>query len=160
MYYRCTLKTRLAPTEVLERLARMTRPRGASRHAVYGDLSWVQPSEPYFVGQVAGHSFRLQRIIRYRNHFLPVILGRVTPDVDGSKIDVVLRVRGPVAVVMTACLAAAMVGSVAGVWVQGGQHQGLFALFLLGFGLMLTAVGFIPETRKAIKLLRDACRAA
>ena len=162
MYYRCTRQTRLAPAEVVDRLARITRPPQSFKKPVYGGAAWDRTNEPPFVGRADGNSFRLRRIIPDRNDFLPVIIGRVTPLPRGSRIDLTLRVRLPVAIVMTVCLAAAMFGSAAGVWqwVQTGQPRGLFALFLFVLGVTVTAAGFIPEARKAIRLLEDACRAA
>jgi hypothetical protein len=70
----------------------------------------------------------------------------------------VLRTSVPVVIVMTIWLAAAVVGATVGVssWLETRDSRGLLGLFLPVFGCVLILGGFIPEKRKAVKLLRDA----
>jgi hypothetical protein len=96
-------------------------------------------------------------MIDYRNHFLPVISGRIEPDAAGSRIDIVVKVKPPVAVVMILWLGAVSLGAAAGLWqsVQTGEAKGLAALLLPLFGVALVAIAFVPEKRKALKLLAE-----
>jgi hypothetical protein len=158
MYSRCTLQSRLTVPDALQRLSRHVRPPRSRWQAIEFACSWDPKNEPPFIGTITGDHFRIRRVIGYRNSFLPVISGRVTPDIYGSRIDVVLRVNAPVIVVMTIWLAAAVVGAAVGVssWLETRDARGLFALLLQAFGSGLILGGFIPEKRKAVKLLRDA----
>ena len=136
----------------------MVRPRRSAWQAIEAAANWDRKDEPPFAGTITGNHFRIRRVIGYRNSFLPVISGQVTPDVLGSRIDVVLRVSAPVCVVMTIWLAAALVGAAAGVgsWLNTGDARGLLALLLPLFGCGLILGGFVPEKRKAVKLFADA----
>jgi hypothetical protein len=158
MYSRYTLETRLPMTQVLERLARVIRPRRSRWEALEAGLSWEQESEPPFVGRIDGDRFIIRRIIRYRNSFLPLISGHVAPVASGSRIDIVLRLRAPVAVVMVVWLTMAFAAAAAGLWhtIRTSDARGLIAVVFPLFGCGLVAVGFIPEKRRAIKILTDA----
>jgi hypothetical protein len=158
MYSRYTLETRLPVSQALERLARVIRPRHSRGEAVEAGLSWDQKSEPPLVGRIDGNDFIVRRVIRYRNSFRPRISGHVAPVVSGSRIDIVLRLTAPVALVMVVWLAMALAAATAGVWhsIRTSEARGLLALAFPLLGCGLVAVGFIPEKRKAIELLTDA----
>jgi hypothetical protein len=85
-YEKMTLDTALDTAQVVERLKSevdTSRP------------SWVQKvsrmfsgdSHKFFQGTIDGSSFKISRIINYRNSFLPVIIGRI----EGSKVEITLR---------------------------------------------------------------------
>jgi hypothetical protein len=158
MYSRCTLQSRLTVPDALNRLSRNVGPRRSRWQKIESVFSGDPKNEPAFEGTITGDHFRIRRVIRYRNSFLPVIVGRVTPDIDGSRIDVVLRVSTPVIIVMTIWLAAAVVGAYTGVssWLGTRDARWLLALLLPVFGCGLILGGFIPEKRTAVKLLCDA----
>jgi hypothetical protein len=158
MYSRCTLQSRLTVPDALQRLSQNVRPRRSRWEAIGSAFSWDPKNERPFVGTITGDYFRIRRVIGYRNSFLPVIFGRATPDVYGSRIEVVLRVSTPVITVMTIWLAAGVVGAAVGVssWLEPSDARGLLALLLPAVGCGLILGGFIPEKRKAVKLLRDA----
>jgi hypothetical protein len=158
MYSRQTIETRLSVTQALERLARVIRPPHSRWEAVEAGLSWEEEAVPPFVGRIDGNHFIIRRVIRYRNSFRPLISGRVAPVVSGSRIDIVLRLTAPVALVMGVWLAMAFAAAAAGVWhsLRTSEARGLLALAFPVFGCGLVTLGFIPEKRKAIKLLTDA----
>ena len=158
MYSRAILETRLPMGQALEQLARIIRPPQSRWEVFEASLSWHRKSWPPFVGSIDGDRFNIRRAIPYRNSFRPLISGRVVAVASGSRIDLVSRLTTPVAVVMAIWLAMASVAAAAGVWqaIRTSEPRGLLALALPLFGCGLVALGFIPEKRKAINLLRDA----
>jgi hypothetical protein len=149
MYSRYSFETPLSVAQVLERLGRVIRPRQSRWEAV----------EPVpFVGKIEGERFTIRRVLPYRNDFRPVISGHVVPIVSGSRIDIVLRLTLPVAMVMGVWLAFASVAAAVGLWhsIRTSDTRRLLGVVLPLFGCGLVAVGFIPEKRKAIRLLTDA----
>jgi len=157
MYSRYTLDTQLSVSQVLDRLAGLIRSRHSAWEAMEAGFSWERTSVP-FVGTIAGDRFMIRRVIRHRNDFRPLISGHVVPLASGSRIDVVLRLTAPVAVVMAVWLAMAFAAAAAGVShsIRTSDARGLLALAFPLFGCVLVAVGSISEKRKAIKLLTEA----
>ena len=155
MYSRCTLHTHLSAAEALQRLSHIVRPRHSLSEAVNAALTWNDASEPPFVGTITDHRFQIRRPIRYRNGFLPIVLGEISQQANGSRIDLTLRVSMAVGVIMTLWFAAAVLGSAVAVrqWMQSGDARVLLALFLPLFGCLVILVGFVPEKRKAVNLL-------
>jgi hypothetical protein len=158
MYSRCTLYTPLSAADALQRLSQIVRPRRSFSHAFNAALTWNGASEPPFIGTITDRRFRIRRPIRYRNSFLPIVFGEISQQANVSRIDLTLRVSGPVGAFMTLWLAAAFFGAGAGVrfWLQTGDVRALLALSLPLFGCLLILVGFIPERRKALNLLAAA----
>ena len=74
-FYRCHIDTYEAAPVVTEGLRTMVRDKPGFWQ--YFSKAWRQrdPSSPPFIGRVQGDSFRMQRNIRYRNSFLPLIWG-------------------------------------------------------------------------------------
>ena len=112
---------------------------------------------PPFEGTIAGDRFVIRRVIRYRNSFRPLISGRVSAVASGSRIDIVLTLTAPVAVVMSGWLAMAFAAAAAGLWhsIRTSDASGLIALAFPVFGCGLVALGFIPEKRKALEILTE-----
>ncbi len=158
MYSRCTLYTYLSASDALQRLSLIVGPRRSFSHTVNAALSWNSTSDPPFVGTITDHRFRIRRAIWYRNSFLPIVLGEVSQQSQGCKIDLILRVSAPVGAFMTLWLAGAFFGAGAAVWywLQTGDARALFVLFLPLFGCVLILIGFVPERRKAVSLLAAA----
>ena len=158
MYSRCTLYTRLSPQDALQRLSLIVRPRRSLSQTVNAALTSNRTSEPPFVGTITDHRFRIRREIWYRNSFLPIVLGEISQEAQGSRIDLILRVSVPIGVFMALWLAGAFFGAGAGIWLwlQTGDARALFILFLPLFGCLLILIGFIPEKRKAVNLLSAA----
>ena len=145
----------MSPQEALLRLSHIVGPPQSRWHAIEAGPA-RQQREP-FVGIIDGERFRIRRRIDYRNNFLPVISGRIAPHATGSRIDIVVKLKPAIAVVMILWLSAMSFGAAVAVWqsVQTGQAKGLAALLLLLFGFVLVAIAFVPEKRKALKLLSE-----
>src|SRR5262245_29955350 len=117
MYARCTLYTPLSATDALQRLSLIVGPERSRWERVEAGFTWNRHSEqPPFIGIITGERFQIRRAISYRNSFLPVVVGRISPAPDGSRIDLIVRVRAAVGVTMTLWLAATLVGGGAAVW--------------------------------------------
>lgn len=82
-----TITTYLSFDEVIEKLADAIEPprRG---------INWTRnlPSKPYR-GILSANSFKMSRVISYRNSFLPVIEGRIEPQPEGCLIRISLRLH-------------------------------------------------------------------
>ena len=114
------------------------------------------PKEPYR-GQVSEEGFRLQPVIRYRNSFLPVIIGRFEPTGGGARIDVRQRPVWFVLGFMTIWLAGVLLIGGAAVFASpesGDQGLWIF-LGMLGFGVLLVNGGFWLEARKTRGALKE-----
>jgi hypothetical protein len=160
MYSRCSFRTALSPQEALLRLSRIVGPPQSRWQAIEAGPA-RQLREP-FVGIIDGERFRIRRVIDYRNNFLPVISGKIAPDRTGSRVDIVVKLKPAVAVAMILWLGAMSFAAAAAVWqsVQIGEVKGLAALLLPIFGFVLVAIAFVPEKRKALKLLAETFDAA
>ncbi|HPE31203.1 MAG TPA: hypothetical protein PLV61_08415 [Parvularculaceae bacterium] len=120
------------------------------------------------MGTASQSGFKIQRVIGYRNSFLPVIVGRFGPRHDGTRIDVVQRLHYVVATFMLFWFSSviAFLGLVLfGVGVNGATGEaGLLAgvllpLFMLIFGWALVTGGFwlgARHTKEDLRLLFDA----
>jgi hypothetical protein len=109
-----------------------------------------QDEQP-FDGNVTGRTFKLVRVIRYRNSFLPVIRGRISDSPHGGT---TVRVRMTLHL-FTALFMAAWLGFVgAGVaWSSLGDLDNIDpdTFLLLGmmlFGVLLPVVGSTPRPAK------------
>ena len=99
-YYRFQVDSPLPPKTIAARIHAITREsRGLLEYFRRGRPT--NPPGPGFLGRVKDLSFRLQRDIRYSNSFLPVIRGRIVPDIVGSKMIVTMYLHPAAAVFMT-----------------------------------------------------------
>lgn len=57
------------------------------------------PSKPY-EGKMYGYNFKINKIIKYRNSFLPIIEGRICPDVIGCQIIIQMKLHIAVIIFM------------------------------------------------------------
>ena len=92
------------------------------------------------------------RNIDHRNSFLPLVRGRIDQGPGGSRISVILYIHPSVAIFMLGWLI--LVGRTA--WLPSGDRFLTAGMFMLGIGV--TLAGFIPEARKARRLLEAALR--
>jgi len=106
-----------------------------------------------FRGSIEGNSFKIMRIIHYRNSFVPVIQGTFTPSLQGSII------RGYMRCHVFAILIMILIMSVFCIQTYHSHNQSnviiLFPLFLI----VLICVGFYPEAHIAKNFLRDTFQA-
>jgi hypothetical protein len=88
--------TLLTPAKVVERLKKEVEPdTGISFKKMF-----FRSSEYYFTGYIGYEKFELEPVISYRNSFLPQIKGIIKPHLNGSRIQVVMRLHTGVVVFM------------------------------------------------------------
>jgi len=82
-YIHLTLKTYLPAHEAEQRLAAHVEPR---------KLRWrLSHNHKFFTGTVENGRFNINRIIHYRNSFLPIIVGQIHDDLDTTRIEITMR---------------------------------------------------------------------
>ena len=145
---RFSIETSLTSDEVRNALASAAEPRKWFRFG---------PGRCSFEGEVGIDSFRLRRIIGYRNSFLPDIRGRIMATNGGSTVEGTMSLHPIVlgfmivwfggVLLIGGAMSVAMLAR--GVW----QPMVLVPLGMLAFGWILTSGAFTFEARKARALL-------
>jgi hypothetical protein len=107
---------------------------------------------PEFLGEVHDRDFRIRRIIRYRNSFLPIIQGTVAERPEGgSRVRLVMRLHSAVAAFMVGCF-------VFLTWLlmmSTSLELALAAMLILViFAAVMTVGGFVYEANKSEEALR------
>jgi hypothetical protein len=116
-------------------------------------FSWRAASGKKFFGEVSADNFKIWRIISYRNSFLPIIEGRITPTISGSHIAVTLRLHRFVALFMLFWLGGVSTGLGTFVTeVMRGKTEPLPLLLvpcgMFLFGIVMTSGCFWWEAKK------------
>lgn len=129
------------------------------QEAVEPPRSWGWPTSAkrgYFEGRVAGSRFKIIRIIRYRNSFVPIIDGNFRRDGLGTMVTVNMRLVWPVVPIWFGIILFLAWSSVS----VNSRLAGPFGarMLLLGMALFIYLVATIPfaiEVRIAMKLLLE-----
>lgn len=112
----------------------------------------------FFEGFIMDNQFQIQRIITYRNSFLPQIKGQFKSSSNGTVISLNLKVQAFVLVFMSiwfSMVSVAFVATFIGVLTQNVQPFAILVpLFMLVFAFALVHFGFSKEEGKAILELR------
>jgi len=148
-YRRLELQSPLSPSEVRENLSRVV----ASKHWFGGG----EPKDKLFEGTVSERSFAVQRIISYRNSFLPQIQCDFGPSDHGTKLTITMQPHWAGIVFMAVwfnLVGAAILSNC----IDAFERHALGDIFgiplgMLAFGVALTLGGFSPEAIKAERLL-------
>ncbi len=152
-----TYKSRLSQEEILKRLEEVVDTENQSKFkSVFSKKTTDKP----FSGTIDGNTFRISRIISYRNSFLPVITGMIEKDFGHTKIYVKMKPALFVIVFMSFWLG--IVGIVAiGVLVamiysHRFEPPSLIPIGMFIFGIALTLGGFksesIPTKKRLAKI--------
>ncbi len=116
-------------------------------------------SSPGFEGVVGQDGFTLHRVISYRNSFLPVIRGRISQSLMGSRVVISMRPSWFVLVFWIVWMSGVTAVLAVMLFVRRGvQNRPLgitVALGLFLFGYLLCAGSFGLEARRAIQMLRS-----
>ena len=132
------------------------------QEAVEPPRNWGRPTSTkrgYFEGRVAGSRFKIIRIIRYLNSFIPIIEGRFRRHGLGTVVTVNMRLMWPIVAFWFGIILFLAWGSVA----VNSTLAGPFGarMLLLGMTLFIYLVATIPfavEVRAAMKLLLELLR--
>jgi hypothetical protein len=142
-------KTSLKEDEIIRRLSDCIEPEKTFRFSVFSSSS-AQSYE----GQINGSSFTINRIIGYRNSFLPRINGVIERDLDGLTIKVKMRLH--IFVIVFLCI---WCGGCIAFLIQAFDNSAFNQATLIPFGMLifiyaLTMGGFKYESYKSKKDLQ------
>jgi hypothetical protein len=110
-----------------------------------------------FRGHIGKNYFKVWRIIKYRNSFLPVITGKLCPTETGSKIEVFLRLNYSVMIFWALWMLAAICFLIMFIFILAGVEKlfSLVPLFMIVFGYLLCMIPFNIESSKAKEILKE-----
>jgi hypothetical protein len=150
-FYRFEIDVDAPPPVVVERLRSIVRDKLTIRESFRRMWPFGNPIGAPFIGSVQDESFKIRRDIRYRNSFLPMIRGRVTPNGVGARVYVTMFIHPLVALFMIFWFGVVGYGAVSVPSTSSMIPGGMFI-----FGIALTLGAFIPEAIKARRLISDA----
>ena len=152
-----TVHTRLPASEVNRRLGGIIEERTGWAAGLNGARIPGRTGAP-FAGSRDDATFKVVRLIRYRNSFLPVIRGRIVPGGMGADVRLVMTLHPIVAVFLLLWCAGLVFGVARGFTQSVAPMLALGPLAICSFGLFVTAAGFFPEALKARQLICAALR--
>lgn len=153
------IQTELSPSEIQRAISNMTEPK---RDAITYMTTFRDEHKP-FEGEVAEDHFRIQRIIKYRSPFLPLIDGFVRSENHCSVVQIKMKLRFFVSAFLTLWLG--LVGGLAVIAVFskliGGKPY--IAPLISGIGMCglvytICVVDFSVNARRSYSLLKTALR--
>lgn len=153
-YANLTYKTHLSKDEIVKKLSKKIEPKQWIRMSgVFADNSY-QPYE----GSISENTFKINRIIGYRNSFLPHIKGEIEETKDSTLIHIKMRLHIFVLVFMSIWLSVVGIVSIGVLsslfFIDGNQefNIGFFIpFFMLLFGLLMPTLAFRYEANKSKK---------
>lgn len=107
--------------------------------------------KPY-EGWLRGNSFKVNRLIMYRNSFLPTIKGEIVKEYRGAKVHITMRLHTFVLVFMLIWLGGVFAFCIAALFTSAGGEMGAFILVPFGmllFGYGLSTAAFKYESKKS-----------
>ena len=147
------LKTELSNQEVRKILHEYIRPKKESRFGFKN-----QKEDKLFEGTFEMDEFKIQRIIRGRNSFLPQIKGKIQSDFNGTRLTAVLKVHSFSIIFMIfglTFIGFAFIMGIIGVINQATNPILLiFPLIMIAFGIGLVHFGFNKEKENSINDLK------
>lgn len=150
-FYRFHIDVDAPPQVVVERLRSIVRDKPTLWESFCNMWPFGDPASVPFIGSVQDESFELRRDIRYRNSFLPMIRGRITPNGVGTRVCVTMLIHPLVAIFMIFWLGMVAFGAISMRSASSIIPGGMFI-----FGVALTVGAFVPEAIKAKRLICDA----
>ena len=149
-YRRFQIDLPIEPRAVLDGVAQRIHPRRTD---------W-KPSAPRldgYEGELTSDGFRLNRVIRGRNSFLPFARGRVTGTARGSSVVVTLTLHpATIAFLVAWCLVFGAISfSILTAWQSGIATPPPFPLAGIPFAYVLTTLAFGFEAVRVERFIRD-----
>lgn len=138
------INTSFSPEIILSIIQTNTAPRKLFR---------MTHDHPYFEGEISAERFQINRIIHYRNSFLPRITGTITPQENGTKIDIKMKLHPFITVFMAVWFTGVILATLAVLFVLLTKPEEatigmLVPLVMLVFGIALVSGGFWFEAPK------------
>ena len=153
-----TYTSSLSEKELIESISENIEPKRAYRKKSFGKSN----TKPY-EGSINGSEFKVNRIINYRNSFIPIISGFISQTTRGSRVMVKMRLHAFVYVFMAVWLGAT--GYIFSSWSISSltgdtfELEALMPLGMLVFGYLLATISFQVEAIKAKKDLAKILQA-
>ena len=144
----------MMPEELAERMAQFVEPRRFWTRSLFrGERS------KSFEGEVSATTFNIRPIIRYRNSFIPIIKGTISPAENGSKIKLEMNLHPFVKYFVTMWLGMVGMGffAISISMIESSSFSPIF-LFPIGmwfFGYFLAKKGFDYESKPALRTLES-----
>jgi len=141
-------RTKLSEDEILKRVQQLV----ATHKQQVGSRNSQQ-----YKGSLSGNTFKIKRIIHYKNSFLPRINGRIGTDDKDTIIQVKMRVQNFVMVFMSIWMALVGIACIISfAFICGSEHFELatvipFVMFIFGYALLIGA--FKNESNPSKKYL-------
>jgi hypothetical protein len=154
--YRFQVDALLSPGEAMRRLQSLVHPDPGLLRSASG---WFGPrvdDAMPFVGRIEGNVFRIHRRIRYRNSFLPQVLGVVNATPKGTRLSLTMYLHLLVALFILAWLSWVGMGALMALAHWGTGEFRIEPVAMLVMGIALSVGGFYPEAYKARRLLERA----
>jgi hypothetical protein len=149
-----TYRTKLKEDEIINRLGAYIEPKKTFRFGLFGSGSTKS-----YEGQIIGHTFKINRIISYRNSFLPRIEGIIKREFDETTVLVKMRLH--IFIIVFLCLWCSGVGYLCFTLFPQKIRNSDFSLeMLIPIGMLLfvyavTMAAFKFESRKSKKDLQN-----
>ncbi|MEO5775713.1 MAG: hypothetical protein ABIQ27_02340 [Flavobacterium sp.] len=120
-----------------------------------------------YIGKVLPKRFEIKRVISYRNSFLPIISGEISDGINGTKVNVNMKLHPFVKTFMIFWLSGTLLASVASTYnflfssepKPDGGKMVFIPLLMLVFGIGLVVIAFKAESQKSIKDLEKLLNA-
>ena len=150
--YGFKIEAEVSPSEVIDRVQSAVRADSFLESLKF--WRFFDSQRKPFVGKVGADSFIIRRDIWYRNSFLPRIRGRVEASLGGSEVSVTMSLHPVVTVVFCLTVALSLLSMARTYSLTRTVPFSGFAF--VGFLAALAPIAFIPEAKKAKKLLTAA----
>lgn len=154
-YQNIVYNTRLTREELVERLNDAVEPKRGLSFSAFKK----QKNRKDYEGQVDRNGFKIQRVIQYRNSFLPQITGIFQRGRTGNEVLVKLRLNAFVLVFISLWMGGVAMACLSIIFAMGSAGGiGYFSLIPFGmllFGYLLTTLTFNYEANKSKKDLQE-----
>lgn len=149
-----TYETRLSLIEIQSRISDIIEPKKTFRKpAIFRSVD----TKPY-EGRLVGNTFKVTRLIRYQNSFLPKIKGEIEKGYRGTKVNIKMRLHPFVLVFMLIWFGGVIMAAVsmlAASVTEGFDGIALIPVGMLVFGYALVTGAFKYETQKSKKFFAE-----
>ncbi|MEL3907006.1 MAG: hypothetical protein P1P65_08305 [Treponema sp.] len=144
------IKTEKTKNEVLQIIRDNTR--------IKNTVLDISKGDKYFEGKIFEDSFKIRRIMRYRNSFLPIIIGKIEETDSGSKIKIKMRMNGFVigfislwfTVVIISCIAMFLAMLLS----TFNRPSGFIPFIMFFFGILIVIIPNKIEVKKGQEKLQ------
>lgn len=157
-FEKLTLVTVLSKDKVIEELNSSIRPKQN-----FGFGKQEAENGKQFEGIIYGDNFTIERIINYRNSFIPEIKGKIIEKITGTEIEIILKPASSVMAFMTVWLGGmslAFITTLIGVIIEKAAFETcIMPLVMLFVGFGMLKIGFSTESEKSKKEIIEILQA-